>query len=138
MGWKEKLFSIFHTKDGEIQRAYQAYDRASDILSARDKNPDKFNKTNELEEQVKEAEQLALELLKNYEGTKSWPGVFREMHMNLARLYLQTGRYEEASKQCDEVANYNPLDAEELRERVEEAKTGKRFESSQLDEVGVA
>ena len=55
---------LFNTKDGEIQRAYQAYDRASDILTARDKNSDQFDRTQELEESVKEAEKLALELLK--------------------------------------------------------------------------
>ena len=48
MGFKEKMSKFFHTKDGEIQRAYQAYDRASDLLNARDKNPN-FDRTKELE-----------------------------------------------------------------------------------------
>ena len=137
MGLMEKLNNLFHTKDGEIQRAYQAYDRASDLLGQRDKNPD-FTRTQELEESVKEAEKLTLELLENYEGNKSWPGIFREMHMNLTRLWLQTERYEEALKQCDRIAEYNPMDAEELRETVQEAMSGKKLESTQLDEVGVA
>jgi len=138
MGWKETIGKFFHTKDGEIQNAYQAYDRASDLLGARDKNPDTFTRTQDLEDSVKEAETLAMELLENYEDSKSWPGIFREMHMNLVRLWLRTERYEEALKGCDKVAGYNPLDAEELREAVEEAKSGKKFESTQLDEVGVA
>ena len=137
MSFLDKLGNIFHTKDGEIQRAYQAYDRASELLGQRDKNPE-FAKTKELDEAVKEAEELALKLLKDYEGNKSWPGVFREMHMNLTRLWLQTGRYEEALKQCDKIAEYNPMDAEELRETVQEAMSGKKLESTQLDEVGVA
>lgn len=137
MGLKEKIGSFFHTKDGEIQRAYESYDRASDLLTARNRDPN-FSKTQELEEAVKEAEDLALELLKKYEGVKSWPGVFREMHMNLTRLRLQTGRYEEALKECDKIAEYNPIDAEELREAVQEAMSGKKFESTQLDELGVA
>ena len=137
MSLKEKISRFFHTKDGEIQRAYQAYDRASDLLGARDRNPE-FDRTQELEDSVKEAEKLALELLENYEGVKSWPGIFREMHMNLVRLWLSTGRHKEALKKCDKVAEYNPLDAEELREAVQEAMSGKKLESTQLDEVGVA
>ena len=137
MGVKEKISKFFHTKDGEIQSAYQSYDRASDFLGARDRNPD-FSRTQELEEAVKEAETLSRDLLANYEGNKSWPGVFREMHMNLARICLKTERYEEALKECDKVAEYNPMDAEELREAVQEAMSGKKFEATQLDEVGIA
>lgn len=137
MSFKEILDRIFHTKDGEIQRAYEAYDRASGILGQRDKDPN-FSDTQELEEIVKESEELAKELLKNYEEVKSWPGIFREMHMNLTRLMLQTERYEEALKECDEVEKYNRMDAEELRETVEEAMSGKKLEATQLDEVGVA
>ena len=137
MGLREKLDNLFHTKDGEIQRAYQAYDRASAILGQRDKDP-AFSRTQELEERVKEAEELALKLLKSYEEVKSWPGIFREMHMNLARLCLQTERYEEALKECDKVGKYDPIDAEQIRETVQEAMSGKKLEATQLDEVGVA
>ncbi|MBD3181632.1 hypothetical protein GF312_05015 [Candidatus Poribacteria bacterium] len=137
MGLKEKIIALFKTKDGEIQRAYQAYDRVSDLLTARNKNPN-FDRHDELEEAVKETEKLTTELLEKYEGNKSWPGVFREMHMNLTRLWMQTERYEEALKECEKIEEYNVLDAEELREAVEEAMAGKKFESSQLDEVGVA
>jgi len=137
MGFREKIGKFIHTKDGEIQRAYQVYDRASDLLGARDRNP-QFDRTQELEEAVKEAEKLALELLESYEGVKNWPGIFREMHMNLVRLWLRTGRTEEALKECDKVAKYNPMDAEELREAVQEAMSGKKFEAEQLDEVGIA
>lgn len=138
MGFKEKLNNIFRTKDGEIQRAYEAYDRASDLLTARDKNPNAFEKTQELEEALKEAEKRATELLKNYEGVKSWPGIFREMHMNLARLYLKTEKYDEALKECEKIDQYNPIDSAELREAIKEAMTGKKLDASQLDEVGVA
>ena len=137
MSLREKISKFIHTKDGEIQRTYEAYDRASDLLGARDRNPE-FDRTQDLEEAVKEAEELALGLLENYEGVKNWPGIFREMHMNLVRLRLSTGRYDEALKECDKVAQYNPMDAEELRETVQEAMSGKKFESTQLDEVGVA
>lgn len=133
----EVLDRIFHTVDGEIQRAYQAYDRAADILDARDKTPD-FNRQRELEEIVAEAEKLALDLLEKYEGNKSWPGVFREMHINLARILMRTGRYEDALKECEKVAQYNPVDADELREAINEVMAGKKLESSQLDEVGIA
>ena len=137
MGLMDKLGKMFNTKDGEIQRAYQAYDSASGILGERDKNPD-FSKTQELEERVKEAEELALKLLEDYEEVKSWPGIFREMHMNLARLWLQTERYEEALKECDKAAKYDPIDAEQIRETIQEAMSGKKLEATQLDEIGVA
>ena len=137
MGLLEKFSGLFNTKDGQIQRAYQSYDRASDILGARDKDPN-FNRQKELEEAVEESAKLAHELLETYEGTKSWPGIFREMHMNLARLWLKTEKYDDALKECDKIEEYNPMDAEELREAVMEAKSGKKFESTQLDEVGIA
>ena len=137
MGLMDKLSAIFHTTDGEIQRAYQSYDRASGLLGERDRAED-FTKTEELEEAVKEAEELAQALLKNYEGVKSWPGIFRETHMNLARLWMQTERYEEALDECDKIAEYNAMDAEEIRETVQEAMSGKKLEATQLDEVGVA
>lgn len=135
MGIREKISNFFHTKDGEIQRAYSAYDRASDLLDARDKSPN-FDRQNELNDQVKEVETLTLELLNNYEGVKSWSGVFREMHMNLARVYMKTGRFEEAEKECVKVETYDPIDAEELRNALSEIMSGKKIESSQLEEVG--
>ncbi len=137
MKFIDALGKIFHTVDGEIQRAYQAYDKASDILDARDKSPN-FDRQSELDELVTSAEKLALELLEKYEGNKSWPGVFREMHINLARIYMRTGRYESALKECEKVAQYNPGDADELREAINEVMAGKKLESSQLDEVGIA
>ncbi len=137
MGLMDKLNALLHTKDGEIQRAYQSYDRASGLLGERDRS-ETFTKTQELEEAVKESEELALKLLENYEGVKSWPGIFRETHMNLARLWMQTGRHEEALKECDKIAEYNAMDAEEIRETVQEAMSGKKLEATQLDEVGVA
>jgi tetratricopeptide (TPR) repeat protein len=137
MGFREKLRNLFHTKDGEIQRAYTAYDNVAGLLDARDKNPN-FEQKKELENQLKETETLTLELLKNYEGVKSWTGIFREMHINLARIYLRTGRFDEANGECDKVAGYDPVDAEELREAIQESMAGKKLESSQLDEVGVS
>ena len=137
MDLKERIGKFFHTKDGEIQRAYQAYDGASDLLNARDKDPE-FSKTQELEESLKNAEERALEILERYEGQKSWPGIFREMHLNLARLWLRTGKYEEANKECEKVAEYNRIDAEILKETIVEAMAGKKFESTQLDEVDAA
>ena len=133
----KKISNLFHTKDGEIQHAYQSYDRASGMLDARDKNP-AFNRTKELEEQLKETETLTIELLENYEGTKSWSGVFREMHMNLARLWMRTERYEEALKECEKVEEYNSVDGKVLKEALDEIMSGEKLESAQLDEVGVA
>ncbi len=131
----DKISNIFHTKDGEIQRAYSAYDRASDLLNARDKNPN-FGQQKELDDQVKEVEKLTKELLENYENNKSWSGVFREMHMNLARVYMKTGRFDEAEEECIKVEEYDPIDAEELRNALQELMSGKNIESSKLEELG--
>lgn len=135
MSIMDKISNIFHTKDGEIQRAYSAYDKVSDLLNARDKNPN-FERQNELNEQVKEVETLTNELLENYERTKGWPGVFREMHMNLARVYMKTSRFDEAEKECAKVEEYDPIDAEELRNALHEIMSGKNIESSKLEELG--
>jgi len=131
----DRISNIFHTKDGEIQRAYSAYDKVSDLLNARDKNPD-FGRQNELDESIKEVETLTNELLENYETTKGWPGVFREMHMNLARVYMKIGRFDESEKECAKVEEYDPIDAEELREALHEIMSGKNIESSKLEELG--
>jgi len=137
MGIREKLSGFFHTTDGEIQRAYNAYDKLVGLLDARDRDAGNFDSKQELDDQLKETELLTTELLKNYEGVKSWQGIFREMHMNLARMFMRTERYDEATKECDKVAGYDPLDADELRNALQEIMGGKKLESTQLDEVGV-
>ena len=131
----DKISNIFHTKDGEIQRAYSAYDKASDLLDERDKKPS-FDKKGELEEEIRQFEKQTLDLLINYVGVKSWPGVFREMHMNLARVYMKIGRFDEAEKECSKVEEYDPIDAEELRNALQELMSGKHIESSKLEELG--
>jgi tetratricopeptide (TPR) repeat protein len=137
MSIKEKINGLFHTKDGEIQEAYNSYDKVVELLDARDRDQDKFDRKQELDAQLKETEQLTTELLKNYESVKSWKGVFREMHINLARIFMRTGRYDEATKECNKVEEYDPIDAEELKNALQEIMDGKKLESAQLNEVGV-
>jgi tetratricopeptide (TPR) repeat protein len=130
-----KISGFFHTKDGEIQRAYSAYDKISGLLDERDKNPN-FDKKKELDEELQSFEKQTLDLLNNYEGEKNWPGVFREMHMNLARVYMKMDRFDEAEKECSKVEKYDPIDAEELRNALQELMSGRHIESSKLEELG--
>ena len=112
-----------------IEKAYSTCDRAMGMLRDYVKNPDEFvgEKKAELDEAVQEAEEIALKIL-SFEGHKNWPGIYREMRKNLATMYIDLGRYEEAEEQCEKLKEYGEvgrLDAEEMLQRLSERRAGK-------------
>lgn len=116
MNWK-KIFSIF---DGSmnIEKTYKICDKALDVLKKCEKNPDAFKgeEKTKMEESVQHAHE-ALDALLSKEGVKNWPGVFREMHKNLANMYMYEGKYEKTREECEKLKTFGEvgrLDAEEV------------------------
>lgn len=57
------------------------------------------------------------------EGERSWPGVFREMHKNLASLYLELDEHDKVRAACENLQNYGEVgkqDADEVLESLKE------------------
>ena len=57
------------------------------------------------------------------EGERNWPGVFREMHTNLAKLYLELDEHDKVRAECERLQNYGEtgrLEADEVLESLKE------------------
>lgn len=53
------------------------------------------------------------------EGDRNWPGVFREMHKNLANIYMELDEHDKVRAACERLQDYGEvgkLDAEEVLE----------------------
>ena len=57
------------------------------------------------------------------EGERNWPGVFREMHKNLANIYIELDEHDKVRAACERLEDYGEvgrLDAEEVMEALKE------------------
>ena len=57
------------------------------------------------------------------EGNRNWPGVFREMHKNLASLYLELDEHDKVRAACESLQNYGEVgkqDADEVLQSLKE------------------
>ena len=57
------------------------------------------------------------------EGERNWPGVFREMHKNLASLYLELDEHDKVRAACERLQDYGEVgkqDAEEVMQSLKE------------------
>ncbi|MDE0011908.1 MAG: hypothetical protein OXU36_12210 [Candidatus Poribacteria bacterium] len=57
------------------------------------------------------------------EGERNWPGVFREMHKNLAGIYLELDELDKVRAACDRLQSYGEVgrqDADEVLESLKE------------------
>ena len=57
------------------------------------------------------------------EGDRNWPGVFREMHKNLASIYMELDEHDKVRAACERLQGYGEvgkLDAEEVLESLKE------------------
>ena len=82
----------------------------------------------ELDEIVNNAIQGATRLI-NMKSTRNWPGVFREMHKNLANIYYELHNYDRVHEECEKLkADYGETgrqDAEEVLEKFADKENGK-------------
>ena len=61
------------------------------------------------------------------EGERNWPGVFREMHKNLATLYLELDEHDKVRAACERLQDYGEtgrLDADEVLQSLKEKEEG--------------
>jgi len=126
VNWRN-VFSIF---DGSIniEKTYKACDKALDVLKKYEKNPDAFKgeEKTKMEESVQHAYEVVNALLSK-EGVKSWPGVFREMHKNLANMYMYEGKYEKTREECEKLKTFGEvgrLDVEEVMKELSARESG--------------
>ena len=80
----------------------------------------------ELDEVVNTAIANATRII-DKEGDRNWPGVFREMHTNLAKLYLELDEHDKVRASCERLQDYGEtgrLDADEVLQNLKEKEEG--------------
>lgn len=111
-----------------IEKTYNQCDRALGQLKAYNE------KRQQPDFRMSDEEQAALDAivetaLKNAnrivdkEGERNWPGVFREMHKNLASIYMELDEHDKVRTACERLQDYGEvgkLDAEEVLESLKE------------------
>ena len=111
-----------------IEKTYNECDKALGELKAyNEKRKDAdFRISDEEKTALDEVVNTALEnatRIINKEGERNWPGVFREMHKNLASLYLELDEHDKVRAACERLENYGEvgkLDAEEVMQSLKE------------------
>ena len=121
------LSKIFEGALG-IEKTYNECDSALSQLKAYNE------KRQDADFRISDAEKAALDEVVNSaimnatrivdkEGQRNWPGVFREMHKNLASLYLELDEHEKVRAACELLQNYGEVgkqDADEVLESLKE------------------
>ncbi len=112
-----------------IEKTYKTCDKVLDMLKDYNKNPDAFTgeKKIDMDDMVKEAEDMAKKIV-SLKGEKSWPGVFREMHKNLATMYMEMAKYDDAREQCNEMTEYGEvgrMESESILQEISDRESGK-------------
>ena len=96
----------------------KAYNQKRQEADFRISNEDKA----ELDEAVNTAITDATRII-DKEGDRNWPGVFREMHKNLASLYLELDEHDKVRAACERLQDYGEtgrLDADEVLQSLKE------------------
>ncbi len=100
----------------------KAYNQKRQEADFRISNEDKA----ELDEAVNTAITDATRII-DKEGERNWPGVFREMHKNLASLYLELDEHDKVRAACERLQDYGEtgrLDADEVLQSLKEKEEG--------------
>lgn len=111
-----------------IEKTYNECDKALGELKAyNEKRKDAdFRISDEEKTALDEVVNTALEnatRIIDKEGERNWPGVFREMHKNLASLYLELDEHDKVRAACERLEDYGEvgkLDAEEVMQSLKE------------------
>ena len=111
-----------------IEKTYNECDKALGQLKAyneKRKQPD-FRISAEEKADLDAVVNTALEnatRIVDKEGERNWPGVFREMHKNLANLYLELDEHDKVRAACERLQDYGEVgkqDAEEVMQSLKE------------------
>ncbi len=122
-----------------IEKTYNDCDKAINKLRAYNERVEKMQENREdvsrfpadekaaLDQIVNRAIEKATQLV-NMEPERNWPGVFREMHKNLATIYFELHEYDKAREACEKLRNYGEVgrqDAEEVLQKLKDKEGGK-------------
>jgi len=122
-----------------IEKTYNDCDKAIKKLSAYNERVEKMRENHEdvsrfpadekaaLDQIVNHALEKATQLV-NMEPERNWPGVFREMHKNLANIYFELHEYDKVREACEKLRNYGEVgrqDAEEVLQKLKDKEGGK-------------
>ncbi len=111
-----------------IEKTYNQCDKALGQLKAyneKRKQPD-FRMSDEEQAALDAVVDTALKnanRIVDKEGERNWPGVFREMHKNLASIYMELDEHDKVRAACERLQDYGEvgkLDAEEVLESLKE------------------
>ena len=111
-----------------IEKTYNQCDAALSELKAYNEKRQQadFRVSNEekaeLDEVVNTAIANATRII-DREGDRNWPGVFREMHKNLASIYLELDEHDKVRASCERLQEYGEVgrqDADEVLESLKE------------------
>ncbi len=115
-----------------IEKTYNQCDKAlGDLRAYNEKQkqenvPFSASEKAELDNVVSIAIENATKIV-DKEGERNWPGVFREMHKNLANIYLELEEYDRVREECELLQNYGEvgkLDAEEVIKNLNQRENG--------------
>ena len=115
-----------------IEKTYNQCDKALGALRAYNEKREQANvpfsasEKAELDDVANTAIENATRIIEK-EGERNWPGVFREMHKNLANIYLELDEYDKVRNECELLQNYGEvgkLDAEEVLQKLNEKENG--------------
>ena len=121
-----------------IERTYNDCDKAIKELGKYNERIEKMQENNEEFSSITEPEKAALDeivdraiertkRLLSKESERNWPGVFREMHKNLANIYFERGEYDEVPEECEQLSKYGGVgrqDAEEIMQKLRDKQGG--------------
>ena len=122
-----------------IEKVYNDCDKAINKLRAYNERVEKMRENHEdvsrfpaeekaaLDQIVNRAIEKATQLV-NMEPERNWPGVFREMHKNLATIYFELHEYDKVREACEKLRNYGEVgrqDAEEVLQKLKDKEGGK-------------
>ncbi len=118
-----------------IEKTYNQCDAALSQLKAYNEKRQEaeFSISNqekaELDEAVNTAITNATRII-DREDDRNWPGVFREMHKNLADLYLELDEHDKVRDACERLQNYGEVGKQEADEVLESLKEKEGDEDS--------
>ena len=116
-----------------IENTYNQCDKALSDLKAYNENRQESDfqisteEKAELDEVVNTAITNATRIVEK-EGERNWPGVFREMHTNLAKLYLELDEHDKVRTECERLQDYGEtgrLEADEVLQSLKEKEEEK-------------
>ncbi len=108
-----------------IEKTYNECDKALSELKEYNKKREEATISVEEKEMLDEVVDLALKnatRIISKEGERNWPGVFREMHKNLADIYLELEQHDKVYEACERLQDYGTLGKQQADEVMQNLK----------------